>query len=166
MRRRKILVAWSFGLTLLGCTPPPQTFGAAPSFALRDLGGGTVSLEGLRGKVVVLDFWATWCSPCIAEIPDYSELWRKNQGRGVEVIGVVFDSGEPKEIQDFVRERRMTYRQLIGDEKLLAAYEANEGFPTTFVIDRKGTIVSKTVGSRPDKFDRLQQAIDNALGPS
>ncbi len=78
---------------------------------------------------------------------------------------MVFDSGEPKEVQDFVREHRIPYRQLLGDEKIQDAYEANQGFPTTFVIDPQGTLLSKTIGSNPDKFARLQQTVDVALTP-
>lgn len=135
----------------------------APAFDLTDLGGGRMTLAGLKGKVVILDFWATWCGPCIAEIPEYKEFWHKNQSRGVDVVGVVFDSGPPQEIADFVREHQIPYRQLLGDDKLLAAYDANVGFPTTFVIDAQGLILTKIEGAIPKKFDRLQKTVDEAL---
>lgn len=155
----------TFALLLAGCGAPPSASEArpAPAFDLPAVGGGRVSLASLKGKVVVLDMWATWCGPCIAEMPDYAEFARKNQPRGVEVVGIVFASGEPQDVQDFVREHRIPYRQLLGPDELLDSFGANSGFPTTFVIDAEGMIRLKLLGATPQKFEKLQKAVDEAL---
>lgn len=146
-----------------GAAPRASQVKAAPAFDLADLHGGRTTLESLKGKVVILDFWATWCGPCIHEIPEYAEFWRKNQPRGVEVIGVVMDSGSPKDIDDFVRENRIPYRQLLGDDQTAEKFGVNQGYPTTFVIDRQGMIRRQILGSPPTKFEILQQIADAAL---
>ena len=165
MKWRSAVVVGAAVLALAACGAPPRSkeAKAAPPFDLPDLNGGRVSLDSLKGKVVVVDFWAIWCGPCIKEIPEYAEFYRKNQPRGIEVVGIVMDSGSPQEINDFVRDYQIPYRQLIGDEKTGEAFGVNQGFPTTFVLDAKGTILTKMLGAPPTKFETLQKVVDRAL---
>jgi peroxiredoxin len=134
----------------------------APAFDLPDVGGGRTSLQSLKGNVIVLDFWATWCGPCIVEIPEYAELWRKNHGRGVEIVGVACGESKPQDVQDVIRAYQIPYRQLLSDGQVESLYGA-EGLPTTFVIDRQGRIRKKFVGTTAKKFETLQQAVDELL---
>jgi len=164
MMRRLTPLACALSLAA-ACGPAPKTgqVKAAPAFDLPSLDGGRTTLEGLKGKVVVVDFWATWCGPCIKEIPEYADFYRKNQPRGIEVVGIVMDSGSAQEINDFVREYRIPYRQLVGDDRTSEAWGVNQGYPTTFVIDGKGMIRSKVLGSPPNKFEKLQEVVNAAL---
>ena len=163
---RSVLAISAVALCVACGVPPSQQNTQAPPFDLPNLAGGKTSLASFQGKVVVVDFWATWCTPCIKEIPEYTSFYAKNKSRGVEMVGVVFDSGEPAEIQEFLQKTKVAYPQLLGAEDVLKNYNANQGFPTTFVIGKKGQIVKKVLGSPTGKFEGLQKAVDEALASS
>jgi len=119
---------------------------AAPEWKLMDVDGNEVSSKQFEGKVVVLDFWATWCPPCREEIPGFVELQKSYGDRGLVIVGVSLDSKGPVGVKEFMMRFKMNYPVVMGDEAIVEAFGGVEGIPTTFVIDRKGNIVTKHVG--------------------
>ncbi len=125
---------------------PPRVGGPAPIFSLARLDGrGRLSLASLRGKTVVLNFWASWCNPCKREAPALEQIWRQYRGRGVVVLGV--DSGDAaSDARRFLAAHRITYPIVVDPDELLAANRyALPGFPVTYVIDRAGRVVGQRV---------------------
>jgi len=127
--------------------PPSEISGAAPAFTLTDLSGRPVSLADYRGKVVILDFWATWCPPCKKEIPDFIDLQSQYGPHGVQIVGIALD--EPDKVKAFAQQNGINYPVLLGNEAITVTYGGIEGIPTTFVIDKKGKIVNRFEGFRP-----------------
>ena len=119
---------------------------AAPAFTLPDLQGRSVSLADFKGKVVVVNFWATWCPPCKAEIPDFVRFQAKYRDRGLAIVGLSMDAGGAREVRPFAEEHEVNYTMLIGNDDIAQAYGGIVGIPTSFVIARDGTIVKKFVG--------------------
>ncbi len=133
----------------------PSDFKLAPNFELPDVNGRKVKLSDFKGKIIILDFWATWCPPCRAEIPGFIELYKKYKDKGVEIIGISLDEGGVKDVLPFMREFGINYTILIGNYKVTQDYGGIRGIPTTFVIDKKGYIRAKYVGYRPKEvFER------------
>ncbi|OGL40927.1 MAG: hypothetical protein A3C43_09745 [Candidatus Schekmanbacteria bacterium RIFCSPHIGHO2_02_FULL_38_11] len=120
----------------------------APYFTLPDINGKMVSLRDFKGKVLILDFWATWCPPCREEIPHFKDLYAQYKRKGLEIVGIAVDQGGTKAVKPFVEINRISYTILIGSEEVTNSYGGIIGIPTTFVIDRKGNIVRKYVGYR------------------
>ncbi len=124
--------------------PPDTESGRAPAFTLNDINGRPVSLSDFRGKVVVLDFWATWCPPCKREIPDFIELQSHYGSQGLQVIGVGLD--EPDKLKSFAAGHGMNYAVLLGTDAIAMRYGGISGIPTTFIIDKNGNIADRFEG--------------------
>lgn len=124
----------------------------APQFVLRDSSGKTAELSKYRGKVVLLDFWATWCTGCKKEIPWFSEFQRKYAKEGLAVVGVSMDEEGWKAVRPFLAEHRIAYRMLLGDESTAQSYGI-QGMPDTFLIDRQGRLAAAYVAGIVDRDD-------------
>ena len=118
----------------------------APEFSLTDLSGQPLKLANFKGKVILLDFWATWCGPCRMEIPGFVVLQDKYRDQGFQVVGVSMDDG-PEPVRDFYREFKMNYPVAMGDDKLGELYGGILGLPTSLIIGRDGRIYAKHVGA-------------------
>lgn len=175
---------------LAGCSRTPNTAQAAgmkavqdrreaPDFALKDANGTTVHLSDYKGKVILLDFWATWCGPCKIEIPWFMEFEQQYKSRGFAVLGVSMDEGGWEDVKPYIEERKINYRILMGDDHIEEAYgkilgylkkaadekapeEGIDALPTTFLIDRSGRVATVHVGIEKGK-NEISEEIDHLL---
>ena len=124
----------------------PKDLKSAPAWELKDTDGKAVKSSDFKGKVVLLDFWATWCPPCREEIPGFVELQKKYGKEGLVIVGISLDEQGPKVVKPFMKKYAINYPVVMGDSKTGALFGGVEAIPTTFVIDREGKIVNKHVG--------------------
>ena len=148
-----VVIAIIFGVSKFTASNRIQEVNAedikeAPEFTLLDIDGTRTSLSDFKGKVIILDFWATWCPPCKAEIPHFVELYDEYKKKGLEVIGVSLDSNPEKSLPSFMEEYRINYTMLIANRNVTDSYGGIISIPTTFVIDRNGNIRKKYIGYR------------------
>ena len=122
---------------------------SAPGFTLPRVDGGSLSLSDFKEKVIILDFWATWCSPCIREIPNFIDLYDKYKDKGLVIIGISVDRGGINNVRSFCEDIGINYPVVMASEGVQQRYGGIRAIPTTFIIDRNGIIVNKHLGYTP-----------------
>jgi peroxiredoxin len=110
----------------------------APDFTLKDASGQSVKLSDYKGKVVLLNFWATWCGPCTLEIPWFEQFEQQYRSKGFEVLGISMDEDGWDVIKPYISEHKINYRIVLGNDSVGQLYGGVDSLPTTFIIDREG----------------------------
>jgi thiol-disulfide isomerase/thioredoxin len=145
-----------------GPTPLVTKSSEAPDFTLESLDGNSVRLSDLRGKAVLLNFWATWCGPCKIETPWLVELQNQYGSQGLQVIGVAMDDSGKEDIAKFAKDMGVNYPVLLGKEAVGDAYGGVPALPESFFIGRDGKIVDKIIGlkGKGEIEDSIKKALD------
>jgi thiol-disulfide isomerase/thioredoxin len=157
----KLLAFFCLGLALaflLQCSNKVKESGSAPNFTLKSLENQEMTLTSLKGKVVLLDFWATWCAPCREAIPHLVELYKNYKDKGLVVIGMNVDRGEGDVVRRFVKSMEIPYPILLAPEEIVRNYGVN-ALPTTVLVDKEGKIREKIVGFNSNIAKKMVESV-------
>jgi peroxiredoxin len=137
---------------LFGCTSKEKeaASAAAPDFTLQDLSGKKVSLSGLKGSVVLLEFWATWCPPCRSSIPGLERLHKAYGGKGLTILAISVDEGGWDKVSNFIAEHKITYPVLKGTDEVSTKYLVRM-IPAMYLVDKQGVIRKQFMGAGDDE---------------
>jgi thiol-disulfide isomerase/thioredoxin len=145
-------------LLILFAVPPPAALGQAqkaPALEFKDLSGGAHRLSDYKGKVVLLNFWATWCPPCRAEMPDLVRMQREYGKRGLQVIGITYPPETVRGVRRFTRRLKVNYPVALGTKETKGLFDRSETLPVTIIIDRDGNIRDRVEGILlPEEFEQ------------
>ena len=118
----------------------------APAVSLKDLGGKTVRLADMKGKVVLLNFWATWCVPCAAEVPELVRWQEQYKPDGLQIVGITYPPTNLAKVRSFVKKNKITYPVLLGSKATKRLFAPRDNLPITIILDRQGNIVDEIDG--------------------
>ena len=156
---KRVLGAVTFILVIVGCTSPSGSTEYAPDFSLESLSGERISLSQFKGKIVLVDFWATWCPPCRQSIPELVKLQEQYRGDGLIILGLSLD--DPQQVNNeylrvFAKHFKINYPILRADFDVVKAYNGNVqmAIPTLFIVARDGKIADRHVGFSPGAVER------------
>lgn len=161
MRRRTRVGAAALLTMAVACGGSGPTI--APDFVIPDASGQAVRLSALRGKVVLLNLWATWCAPCREEMPSMERLYQRFRGRDFQLLAVSEDEDGARAVEPFVKEMRLSFRVLLDPERQVGERYGVWGYPETFLIDRTGRIVERVIGPRDWMAPESIAAIERLL---
>jgi len=162
---KRTALAIGLALALFACTAKQSTLQpakGAPDFDLENLRGGKTKSGDLKGKVAVVDFWATWCEPCKAEIPHFNKLNEDYQGKDVQVLGIAIESPHD-DIAPTIKNLGIKYMVLAGNDSVVDGFGGVIGYPTTYIVTKDWKIYKKYLGALPDKEARIRKDIDKLL---
>ena len=135
----------------------------APAFEIENLRGGNSSLADYKGKLVLLNFWATWCIPCTKEMPGMQTLWQNHKEQGLEIVAVSVDEGYRGRIENFSKMFKISFPILLDPESKVSDLYEVSGVPTSFLIDRNGKIIARIVGTEDWLSDDAVQLVQDLL---
>jgi peroxiredoxin len=157
MRSKRV---WSFAVIMMLLALSQSFAQKAPNFKLKAQDGSVVELAKLKGKVVVVNFWATWCGPCRKEIPGFMEVYKEYKEKGLEIVGVSLDQQGWGVVKTYLERMPISYPVVVGDADLAEAYGGIDAIPATFIIDKKGNVAKRHIGymSKPD-FEKIVKSM-------
>ena len=135
-----------------------------PDFSLKTPEGAIVNSQDYAHKILLVDFWATWCPPCVEEIPHLNNLYSAFQSRGIEFLGISMDSGNPEIVRKFILQHGVKYPVVMGNSSVGKDFGGIRGLPTTFILDQQGTIIKRYDGYRPAYIKDMRKTIEQLLG--
>ena len=160
-----ILAALSLLFGAFAMTPPALAAEKAPDFTLKDMNGKTVSLSDFRGKVVLVTFWATWCTPCKAEMPHFQRMYKAHKGDGLVILGISIDDAKmASKIKPTVKMKKLTYPILLDPEtEVVSMFNPSKNVPFSVLINRVGEIERTHAGYKPGDEVELEKEIKALL---